>query len=138
MKNTSLKQNIKNINSHSISTSTSTNAAEIRGNKQPQAYRWTIETALGTFTGTCLSINDLNNEITMLTNKAKIIKKNITPSTQINDNREDKIYTWNVITHSGQASGVSVSLEEARKVINSFGYKDVVKSKITQSPATPI
>lgn len=103
--------------------------------KQTQAYKWTIETGLGSFTGTCLSINDLNEEITVLTNNTRIFRKNITPVTLLNETLEDKIYTWNVITNSGQVSGVSVSLEEARKVINSFGYKEIVKSKIIESSA---
>lgn len=30
-------------------------------------YKWTIKTVLGTYTGTCLSIKDLNQKITMLT-----------------------------------------------------------------------
>jgi hypothetical protein len=90
-------------------------------NKETHAYKWTIETALGTFTGTCSSINDLNEEITLLTNNSKIIKKNITPITQMDENSNDKRYTWLVTTHSGQVTGVSISLEDAREVINSFG-----------------
>lgn len=115
-----------------------TNENERNANKKTQVYKWTIETGLGTFTGTCSSINELNEEITALTNNARILRKNITPTTLGDDEMGNKVYTWNVITHSGQASGVSVSFEEAKKVINSFGYKDVVKSKIVASRATSI
>lgn len=136
MKNTVLAPNIKNIYSQtSLSTA---NGKELNTEKVTQVYKWTIETALGTFTGTGLSINDLNNEITMLTNNARILKKNITPMTLVNETTDDRVYTWNVITHSGQVSGVAVSLEEAKKVINSFGYKEVVKSRIVESRATSI
>lgn len=118
--------------SHSMSRGTNKDGISVE-NKETQAYKWTIETGLGTFTGTCLSIDELNDEITMLTNNTRILKKNITPMTLINENLRDKIYTWNVVTNSGQASGVSVSLEEAKKVINSFGNGEVIKSKIVES-----
>lgn len=136
MKNTSLVPDIEKLYSHTMSRKI--HGDEISENKKTQAYKWTIETRLGTFTGTCLSINDLNDEIAMLTNNTRILKKNITPVTLMNENIGDKIYTWNVITNSGQASGVSVSLEEARKVINSFGYKEVVRSKIIESSTTHV
>jgi len=125
MKNSSIAPSIEKHNklySHTMFRKTDENG--ISEKKETQAYKWTIETGLGTFTGTCLSINDLNEEITILTNNSRILKKNITPVTLMNETLGDKIYTWNVITNSGQASGVAVSLEEARKVINSFGYKD--------------
>lgn len=117
--------------SHSMSRGTNKDGISVE-NKETQAYKWTIETGLGTFTGTCLSIDELNDEITMLTNNTRILKKNITPMTLINENLRDKIYTWNVVTNSGQASGVSVSLEEAKKVINSFGNGEVIKSKMNR------
>src|SRR5690606_39155918 len=125
MKNSSIAPSIEKHNklySHTMLRKTDENG--ISEKKETQAYKWTIETGLGTFTGTCLSINDLNEEITILTNNSRILKKNITPVTLMNETLGDKIYTWNVITNSGQASGVAVSLEEARKVINSFGSKD--------------
>lgn len=102
-------------------------------NKETHAYKWTIETAVGTFSGTCLSISDLNKEITMLTNNSRILKKNIIPLTLRDENLRDKTYTWYVTTNSGQASGVSVSLEDAKKVINSFGYNEVIHSNIVES-----
>lgn len=102
-------------------------------NEESQIYKWTIETEIGVFTGTCLSIDDVNEEITMLTNNVKILKKNIIPVTVGKENLGDKVYTWNVVTHSGQASGVSVSLEETKRVINSFGSTEVVNSNIVES-----
>ncbi|WP_162623314.1 hypothetical protein [Confluentibacter sediminis] len=102
-------------------------------NKTTQVYKWNIETELGTFTGTCLSMDGVNEEIASLSNNSKIIKKNIIPMSLISKNLGDKIYTWNVITNSGHASGVSVSLEEAKRVINSFGNTEIVKSNIVES-----
>lgn len=102
-------------------------------NKETHAYKWTIETALGTFSGTCLSMNDLNEEITLLTNNSKIFKKNIIPLTLKDENIRDKTYTWYVTTNSGQVSGVSLSLEDAKKAINSFGYNEVIHSNIVES-----
>ncbi len=101
--------------------------------KITQVYKWSIETELGTFTGTCLSMDGVNEEIALLTNNTKILKKNIIPMSLISENLGDKVYTWNVITHSGHASGVSVSLEEARRVIHSFGNTEIVKSNIVES-----
>ncbi|WP_100616039.1 hypothetical protein [Confluentibacter citreus] len=98
-----------------------------------QVYKWSIETELGTFTGTCLSMDDVNEEIALLTNNAKILKKNIIPMSLINEDLGNKVYTWNVVTNSGHASGVSVSLEEAKRVINSFGHTEEVKSNIAES-----
>ena len=98
-----------------------------------QVYKWIIETELGTFTGICLSIDGVNDEITQLTNNIKILKKNIIPETLSNENCGNKVYTWNVITNSGHASGVSVSLEEAKKVIKSFGNAKVIKSNMLES-----
>ena len=123
MKNPNIILDIENANtlySHSMYRETDKNGMSVE-NKETQAYKWTIETVLGTFTGTCLSINELNEEIAMLTNNSKILRKNILPVILVNEKLEDKIYTWNVITNSGQTSGVSVSLAEAKKVINSFG-----------------
>lgn len=102
-------------------------------NKETHAYKWTIETVVGTFSGTCLSIDDLNEEITLLTNNSRIFKKNIIPLTLKDENLRDKTYTWYVTTNSGQVSGVSVSLEDAKKVINSFGYNEVIHSNIVES-----
>ncbi|WP_157804980.1 hypothetical protein [Confluentibacter lentus] len=107
-----------------------------QNNKTIQVYKWNIETELGTFTGTCLSMDDVNQEIALLTNNAKILKKNIIPMSLISENLENKIYTWNVITNSGHASGVSISLEEAIRVINSFGNSEEVKSNIDESFTT--
>ena len=96
-------------------------------------YKWSIETENGEFTGTCLTINDINKEIGILTNNAKILKKNIIPTSLTNENLKDKVYTWNVITKNGQASGISSSLEEAQKVVNSFGNTEIIKSNIAES-----
>ena len=82
-------------------------------NNTTQVYKWTIETKMGVFTGTSLSIDEVNKEIAMLTNNSRIIKKNIIPTSSTNESEEDKIYTWNVITNSGKASGISTSLKEA-------------------------
>ncbi|WP_157831425.1 hypothetical protein [Confluentibacter flavum] len=98
-----------------------------------QVYKWSIETELGSFTGTCLSMDGVNEEITLLTNNAKILKKNIIPMSLINEDLGNKVYTWNIITNSGQASGVSVNLEEAIRVVNSFGSTEEVKSNIDES-----
>lgn len=135
MKNSIITSGIEKSNrlyADSVSPATKKNEISAEDN-ETQAYKWTIETELGTFTGTCSSMKDVNEEITMLTNNTKILKKNITPVTLSNENLGDKIYTWNVITNRGQASGVSVSLEEAKKVINSFGNTEVIKSNIVES-----
>ncbi|OYX22784.1 MAG: hypothetical protein B7Z06_11155 [Flavobacteriales bacterium 32-35-8] len=121
--------------SNSITAATEKNDIE-PNNKTIQVYKWSIETELGTFTGTCLSMDDVNQEIALLTNNAKILKKNIIPVSLISENLENKIYTWNVITNSGHASGVSVSLEEAKRIINSFASTGVVKSNIAESFTT--
>jgi hypothetical protein len=111
---------------------TNTMTANLENNK-PQVYKWTIETKMGVFTGTSLSIDEVNKEIAMLTNNARIIKKNIIPTSSTNESEEDKIYTWNVITNSGKASGISTSLKEAQSALNSFGTTEVVKSNIAES-----
>lgn len=121
--------------SNSMTAATEENNIE-PNNKTIQVYKWNIETELGTFTGTCLSMDDVNQEIALLTNNAKILKKNIIPVSLISENLENKIYTWNVITDSGHASGVSVSLEEAKRVINSFASTGVLKSNIAESFTT--
>lgn len=118
--------------SNSITAATEKNDTE-QGNKIIQVYKWHVETELGAFTGTCLSVDDVNEEIALLTNNAKILKKNIIPMSLLNENLENKIYTWNVITNSGHASGVSVSLEEAKRIIDSFKSMGVVKSNIAES-----
>lgn len=133
MKNVSIVPSMEKptkLYSRSRSSHTHKNVTSVE-NKETHAYKWTIETVLGTFTGTCLTINDLNEEIRMLTNNSKILKKNIIP---VNEKVEDRIYTWLVTTNSGQISGVSVSLEDAKKVINSFGYNEVLNSEIVESP----
>jgi hypothetical protein len=101
--------------------------------KKMDVYEWNIETEIGNFSGTCLTINDLNKEIAKLTNNAKILKKNITPVSITNENLDNKVYSWNVITTSGHASGVSLSLEEAKTVVNSFDNKEVIKSNIEET-----
>lgn len=105
-------------------------------NNTTQVYKWKIETEIGVFSGACLTIDDVNKEIGILTNNARILKKNIIPLSLTNKSLEDKIYTWNVITKKGQASGISTSLEEAQRVINSFGAMEVLKSNIAESIAT--
>tara|TARA_R110000868_G_scaffold37619_4_gene132848 strand:- start:2455 stop:2838 length:384 start_codon:yes stop_codon:yes gene_type:complete len=96
------------------------------------AYKWNIETEIGAFTGTCLSIDEVNDEIAMLTNNAKVLKKNIIPMSIIFENEEDKIYSWNVITNTGQASGISTSLEEVQRVVNLFGTTEMVKFNMAE------
>lgn len=101
--------------------------------KITQAYKWSVKTEIGVFTGTCLSIGDVNKEIAMLTTNAKVLRKNIIPVSSVNEGSEDKIYTWNVISTNGQASGISKSLKEAQRVINSFGTTEVVNYNISES-----
>lgn len=120
------------LNSNSVDVAKGKNDMET-DDKIIQVYKWSVETELGSFTGTCLSMDGVNEEIALLTNNAKILKKNIIPESLINDDLGDKVYTWNVMTNSGHASGVSVSLEEAIKVINSFGSTEEVKSNIDES-----
>lgn len=104
-----------------------------RHHKMMEVYEWRIETEIGNFSGTCLSINDLNKEIALLTKNVKILKKNIIPIAIMNDHLDNKIYTWNVITNFGHASGVSLSLEEANRVIDSFGSKEVIQFNIMET-----
>ncbi len=101
-------------------------------NNTTQVYKWSVETEIGFFTGICLSIHDVNEEIAILTNNARIFKKNIIPMSLIYQDEEDKIYTWNVITNNGQASGISTSLKEAQRALNSFGTTEIVKSNIAE------
>lgn len=98
-----------------------------------QVYKWSIETKIGVFTGTCLSIDDVNQEIAQLTKNAKILKKNIMPISSIYENKEDKIYTWNVITKNSEASGITTSLKEAQNALNLFGSAEIIKSNISES-----
>jgi hypothetical protein len=95
-----------------------------------RVYKWYIETEIGAFTGTSLSIDDVNKEITLLTNNAKVLKKNMIPMSFINKNQEGKVYTWSVITNKGQASGLSNSLKEAKRIVNSFIATEVITSNI--------
>lgn len=98
------------------------------------AYQWEVETETDVFSGTCLSIDDVNEEICLLTKNKKIFKKNIIPMTIENTQKEStKIYTWDVVTKFDQAHGVSSSFEEAKKMVESFGEKGIIKSSITES-----
>ena len=134
MKHSIIKSGIETSSRlYSDTMNKATNKNDKVENKATQVYKWTIETELGNFSGTCLCIDDINDEIALLTNNTRIIKKNITPVTIINDRLGDKVYTWNVVTHSGQASGISLSLEEAKRVINSFGTAEIVESNIVES-----
>jgi hypothetical protein len=101
--------------------------------KISEVFEWIVETDKGIFTGTCLSINDVNNEIKLATNNADLLKKNITPVSLISNNTEDKFYTWSVTTHTGHASGVSTNIEEAKRIINVFNTNEVVESNIIES-----
>jgi len=105
-------------------------------NNTIQAYNGRVETNTGCFTGTCLSMDDVNKEIATLTNNARIIKKNIVPTTLTNDNPEHKIYSWNVITNNSNATGISTSLKEAQRAVKSFGFTEVLKSNIVESLTT--
>ncbi|MFG6686320.1 hypothetical protein ACGK9U_07050 [Mariniflexile sp. HNIBRBA6329] len=99
------------------------------------SYQWTIETEFDVFTGTCESINKVNEEIAHVAKGEKILKKNITPMPFIDNALEagEKIYTWNVVTNNGHSTGVSTSLEEAQRIVNSFVKVGVVKSSIVES-----
>jgi hypothetical protein len=98
------------------------------------AYQWEVETEFDVFSGTCVSIDEVNKEISMLTENKKIFKKNIIPMTIDNtQNESTKIYTWDVVTKSDQANGVSASFAEAKKMIESFGEKGIIKSSIIES-----
>ena len=105
-------------------------------NNTIQAYNWRVETNMGCFTGTCLSMDDVNKEIVTLTNNARILKKNIVPTILTNENPEHKIYSWNVITNNSNATGISTSLKEAQRAVKSFGTTQVLKSNIVESLTT--
>jgi len=105
-------------------------------NNTIQAYNWRVETNTDCFTGTCLSMDDVNKEIATLTNNARILKKNIVPTTLTNENPEHKIYSWNVITNNSNATGISTSLKEAQRAVKSFGTTEVLKSNIVESLTT--
>ena len=102
--------------------------------KTTYKYKYSIETELGLFSGTCSSIDAVNEEIALLANNTKILKKNIIPLVTARQwYTKDKVYTWNRITNHGKANGVSTSFEEAQKVINLFKTKEVIKSNIIES-----
>lgn len=101
--------------------------------KTTYKYEWNIVTDIGLFSGTSLSIDVVNEEIALLTNNARILKKNIIPVTTINDGLEDKIFTWKIIRNYVQASGIAKSLKEAKKAIQSFDTKLGDKINITES-----
>ncbi len=102
-------------------------------NNTNKAYKWQIETEIGIFTGICPTINAVNKEITMLTNNARILKKNIIPMILTNEDPEHKIYSWNVITNNSNVTGESTSLKEAQRAVKSFGTTEVLKSNIVES-----
>ena len=100
------------------------------------AYQWTIETESDVYTGTCSSITEVNKEISKLTKNQKVLKKNISPIPMMIDHALEEgnnIYTWNIVTIYGHASGVSTNLEEAKKVVESFGLNETIKSEIIES-----
>lgn len=101
--------------------------------KTTYKYQWNIVTNMGLFSGTCSSIDTVNLEVALLTNNARILKKNIIPVTTSNDGLEDKIYTWKIIRNYVQASGIAKSLKEAKKAIQLFDTKLGDKINITES-----
>lgn len=107
-------------------------------NHSTSVYQWTIETESDVFTGICESINEVNEEIAHATKDNKILKKNITPIPLIKNALEegDKIYSWDAVTNNGHSSGISTSLEETQRIINSFNKGEVIKSSIVESSKT--
>jgi hypothetical protein len=102
-------------------------------NNGSQVYRWNIETEIGVFTGSCLDLIDVNQEIAILKDKARILKMNINMMTIKNEQLKNKIYSWNVTTINGEASGLSSSLEEAKRVLNSFGSSEIIEYNIVET-----
>lgn len=104
-------------------------------NDTTSVYHWTVETELNVFTGTCKSIAEVNKEITKVTQESKIIKKNITPLSQIDSDLDtsETVYHWNVTTINGHSFGTSTSLEEAQSFLESLKESDIIKSSIEQS-----
>ena len=98
-----------------------------------QVYQWVIETEHGIFTGTCTSMHDVNEEINMLIDNTKILKKNIVPVTSIRDSLKNKIYTWTVIINNEHASSVLSNQEEEKREIRVFETIEVLKSALINS-----
>jgi hypothetical protein len=101
-----------------------------------QVYQWIIETEHGIFTGTSISIKDVNEEIHMLTDNTKILKKNIVPITSISDSLESKIYTWTVATNNEYPSGQLTNQEEEKRKIRVFETIEGLKSALTNEKNT--
>jgi len=100
---------------------------------ETSAYQWEVETEGDVFSGTCCSMEEVNKEISLLTQNKKVLKKNITPMTMGNLKEDIKIYTWKVVTKFGESSGVSKNFEEAKNMVESFGQKGIIKSTIIES-----
>lgn len=94
-------------------------------NRTRQVYQWVIETEHGVFTGTCMSIAHVNKEITMLTDHTKVLKKNIIPVALINDDLENKVYTWTIVTNKDRTAR---NLEEETREIRLFETIEHLKS----------
>ncbi|ALJ05130.1 hypothetical protein APS56_08325 [Pseudalgibacter alginicilyticus] len=96
-------------------------------------YQWRIKTESGIFSGASQTINEVNKDISALTQNTKVITKSITPIV-INKNKlGEKIYTWSIITKKGHASGQSLSLEEAKNMLKSLHTEKVMKSNIIET-----
>jgi len=96
-------------------------------NETIQTYQWRFETEDSIFTGTCLSIDQVNKEITMLTENTKILKKNIFPVNLSNKNLVKKDYSWEVVVAKGHASSLSPNLKKDKKKKRTFKTLEALK-----------
>ena len=108
-----------------INAKTSNN---LKNNITTEVYQWLVETESDVFSGTCLTIDDVNKEIQEKTNNSRVLKKSIKPVSL-----KEKVYAWNVVTDKGHASGVVTSLTDAKNAIDMFGDQKIIESNIIES-----
>lgn len=101
-----------------------------------EIYQWRIKTENGIFSGASNTMDEVNEAISALTQKTKIITKSITPIAMSKNKPSEKIYTWSVVTKNGHASGQSASLADAKNMMGLFDDNEVLKSKLIESKST--
>jgi len=99
-------------------------------NETIQTYQWRFETEDSIFTGTCLSIDQVNKEISMLTENTKILKKSIVPVNLSKKNLVNNDYSWDVVVTKGHASSLYANLKKDKKEKRTFKTIEALKSAL--------
>lgn len=126
-----------NANANNLNTEPNTkNSVTITADYLVQVYDWSVETTNGTFSGTASTLFEAKKRSNLVGQNEVVLNRKITNyyvlKSEMN-NKQNRVYLWEVKSEKGYAKGFSTSEFDAKKMINLVAKGDIVSFRIIEN-----